>query len=144
MPTREQILAGLTTLANQYSNLAIVWHVILLIIIAALSAGWKPGNSLMILLLSSLLMSVSMFAGMEGNFFNAAFFAFLVILSIYATLRSDNGSIKGDRSWPDIAGLFLIVFGLIYPEFLTTGSLLEYSYAAPIRTCDRSNYNFAT
>ena len=84
MPTREEIIAGLTTIANQYSNIAIVWHIIIVIIIAALFAGWKPGNMLMIILLSSLLMSVSSFAGTGDNFFNAAIFALLVIVSIYA------------------------------------------------------------
>lgn len=131
MPTREEILGGLTSLANEYSNVAIVWHIIILIIIAALFAGWEPGNSLMILFSGSLLMSVSFFAGMDGNYFNAVVFAFLVIVSIYTALRSLNGVIKEDRSWPDIAGLSLIIFGLMYPEFLKTGSMLEYVYAAP-------------
>ena len=131
MQTREEILAGLTSLANEYSNVAIAWHIIILIIIAALFTGWKPANSLMILLTSSLLMSVSFFAGMGGNYFNAAVFAFLVIVSIYTALRSGDAMIKGDRSWPDIAGLSLIIFGLIYPEFLKTGSMLEYVYAGP-------------
>lgn len=131
MPTRDEILAGLVSLANEYFEIAITWHIIILMIIAALFAGWKPGNSLMILLLSVLLMSVSVFAGIAGNIFNAAIFAFLVIVSIYATLRSDNGIIRGDRSWPDIAGLLLIIFGLIYPEFLKTDSFLEFAYAAP-------------
>lgn len=131
MPTREEIIAGLTTIANQYSNIAIVWHIIIVIIIAALFAGWKPGNMLMIILLSSLLMSVSSFAGTGDNFFNAAIFALLVIVSIYAALKSGNGIIRGDRSWPDIAGLLLIIFGLIYPEFLQTNSPIEFAYAAP-------------
>ena len=131
MPTRDEILASLVSLANEYFEIAITWHIIILMIIAALFAGWKPGNSLMILLLSVLLMSVSVFAGIAGNIFNAAIFAFLVIVSIYATLRSDNGIIRGDRSWPDIAGLLLIIFGLIYPEFLKTDSFLEFAYAAP-------------
>lgn len=131
MPTREEIIAGLTTIANQYSNIAIVWHIIIVIIIAALFAGWKPGNMLMIILLSSLLMSVSSFAAMGDNFFNAAIFALLVIVSIYAALKSGNGIIRGDRSWPDIAGLLLIIFGLIYPEFLHTNSPIEFAYAAP-------------
>lgn len=131
MPTREEILAGLIALANEYSNIAIVWHVIILIIIAALFAGWKPSNSLMIMLLSSLLMSVSVFAGLQGNFFNAAVFALLVIMSIYASLRSGNSNITGDRSWVDIVGLILIVFGLFYPEFFKSGSVIEYAYASP-------------
>jgi hypothetical protein len=132
MLTREQILAGLTSLANEYSNIAIGFHIVILIFIAALFIGWKPGNSLMILLLSSLLMSTSVFASLQGNFFNAAVFAFLVIMAIYSTLKSCNGTISGDQSWPDIVGLLLIIFGLVYPEFLKTGSLLEYSYASPI------------
>jgi hypothetical protein len=131
MPTREEIIAGLTSIANQYTNIAIAWHIIIVIIIAALFAGWKPGNMLMILLLSSLLMSVSGFAAMGDNFFNAGIFALLVIVSIYAALKSGNGIIRGDRSWPDIAGLLLIIFGLIYPEFLQTSSPLEFAYAAP-------------
>lgn len=132
MLTKDEIIAGLISVANDYSNIAIVWHIIILILLAALFAGWKPENSLMILLLSSLLMSVSAFASLQGNIFNASVFAFLVIMSIYSTLRAGNGMISGDRSWPDIAGLLLIIFGLIYPEFLKTYSPIEYTYASPI------------
>ncbi|HET9744713.1 MAG TPA: hypothetical protein VFP97_03305 [Chitinophagaceae bacterium] len=131
MPTREEILAGLTSLANEYSDIAIAWHIIILMLIAALFAGWKPRNRLMILLLSTLFLSVSVFAGIENNVFNAAIFAFLVIMSIYTTLGTGNGLIRGDRSWPDITGLSLIIFGLIYPEFFQTDSFLEFAYAAP-------------
>jgi len=131
MPTRDEIIAGLASVANEYGTIAITWHIIIFLIIVALFAGWKPGNSLMILLLSSLLMSVSVIAVISGNIFNAAVFAFLVVLSIYATLRSGNSTIRGDRSWPGIAGLALIIFGLVYPEFLQTISLLEFAYAAP-------------
>jgi hypothetical protein len=99
--------------------------------IAALFVSWKPTNRSMILLVSSLLMSVSMFAGLEGNFFNAFVFSFLVLMSIYSAIRSKAGVIQGDRSWPDIAGLVLIVFGFVYPEFIVTGSTLEYAYLAP-------------
>ncbi len=131
MPTRQEILAGLTWLANEYTGIAIIWHIITFILIAILFAGWKPGNNLMILMLSSLPMSVSMFAFLQGNFFNAAVFTFLAIISIYAALRSGNEGIKGNRAWPDIVGLLLIIYGLFYPEFLNTISLLEYTYAAP-------------
>jgi hypothetical protein len=85
----------------------------------------------MILLLGSMLMSVSVFAVMQGNLFNAAVFTFLVIISMYAALRSGNGKISGDRSWPDIIGFILIILGLFYPEFLKSGTLLEYAYASP-------------
>lgn len=132
MPTRQEILAGLTWISNEYTGIAIAWHLLTLLLMVALFAGWKPGNNLMILMLSSLLMSVSVFATLQGNYFNAAVFAFLLILSIYTTLRSRNEVIKANREWPDIIGLLLIVFGLIYPEFLNTNSVLEYAYAAPI------------
>jgi len=131
MPTREEILAGLTWLANEYTGIAIAWHIITLMLIAALFAGWKPGNNLMILILASPLITVSVLASLQGNYFNAGVFAFLVIMSLYVTLRSGNETIKGNRSWPDIIGLLLIIFGLFYPEFLNTNSTLEYAYAAP-------------
>jgi len=131
MPTKQEILAGLTTLANEYTGIAIFWHVMTFMLLAALFAGWRPKNNLMILILSSLLMSVSLFASLQGNFFNAAVFALLVIMSIYAMLRSGNDAIKGNRSWPDVIGLLLIIYGLLYPEFLNANSLLEYAYSAP-------------
>jgi hypothetical protein len=131
MPTRDEILAGLTWLANEYTGIAVVWHAITFLLIAALFAGWKPKNNLMILMLTSLLMSVSAVASLQGNFFNASFFALLVIVSIYVTFRSGNDIIKGNKSWPDIIGLLLIIFGLFYPEFFKANSLLEYTYAAP-------------
>ena len=131
MPTKQEILAGLTWLTNEYTGIAILWHILTLILIAALFAGWKPGNNLMILALSSLLMSVSILASLQGNYFNAVVFAFLFIMSIYASLRKGNEVIRGNRSWPDIIGLMLIIYGLLYPEFLSANSVLEYVYAAP-------------
>jgi len=131
MPTRQEILAGLTWLANEYAAIAIIWHILLFLLIVMLFAGWRPRNNLMILILTGLLMSASFFASLQGNFFNATVFALLVIMSVYATLRSGNEMIKGNRSWPDIAGLLLIIYGLSYPEFLKVNSLLEYAYATP-------------
>lgn len=131
MLSKEEILAGLAAIANEYSSVAIAWHLIILILIAALFSWWRPANSFMILLLSSLLMSVSIFAALQGNRFNAVVFAFLVIASMYSVIKSGEGTIRGDRSWPDIAGLILIVFGLVYPEFVDTASALEYTYLAP-------------
>lgn len=131
MPTRQEILTGLTWLANEYAGIAITWHILIFTLIATLFMGWKPKNNLMIFMLTSLLMSVSLFSSLQSNFFNAAVFAVLVIVSIYATLRLPNGVIKGNRSWPDIAGLVLIIYGLSYPEFLKVNSLLEYAYATP-------------
>ena len=131
MPTKQEILAGLTWLANEYAAIAIIWHILLFLLIVMLFAGWKPRNNLMILILTSLLMSASLFASLQGNFFTAVVFALLVITSIYGTLRSANEMIKGNRSWPDIVGLMLILYGLSYPEFLKANSVLEYGYAAP-------------
>jgi hypothetical protein len=132
MPTRQEILAGLTWLANEHVGIAIIWHILTLILIAVLFAGWRPGNNLMILMLSSLLMSVSVFASLQGNYFNAVVFAFLLVISISATLKPGSSLIKGDKSWPDIIGLLLIIYGLCYPEFLSANSVLEYAYAAPV------------
>jgi hypothetical protein len=131
MPTRQEILSGLTLLANEYMAIAIIWHILIFILIAGLFAGWKPRNNLMILILTSPLLSVSVCASLLGNYFNATIFALLVIMSIYATLRSRNELIKGNRSWPDIIGLLLVIYGLSYPEFLIANSFLEYAYAAP-------------
>jgi len=132
MPTREEILAGLTWLANEYTGIAIAWHILLFILIAMLFAGWKPGNNVMILVLTSLALSASFFASLQGNFFNASVFALLVITSVFATLKPGKQLMKGDKPGPDIIGLLLIIFGLVYPEFLNVNSLLEYVYAAPV------------
>jgi len=132
MPTREEILAGLTWLANEYTGIAIGWHIVMFILIAMLFAGWKPGNNVMILILTSLPLSASFFALLQGNFFNGAVFALLVITSVFATLRSGRQLMNGDRPGLDITGLLLVIFGLVYPEFLNVNSLLEYIYAAPV------------
>jgi hypothetical protein len=131
MPTRQEILAGLTWLSNEYTGIAIMWHILTFMLIAALFAGWRPGNKLMVLMLSSLPMSVSLLSSLEGNFFNASVFAFLVVMAIYATLRAGNEKIRGNRSWPDIFGLLSLAFGLFYPEFLNTNSPVEFAYASP-------------
>lgn len=131
MPQKEEIIGGLYQTANQFTDIAIVWHAIFYLLLAVLFAGWKPQIRLMLLLLSLPLGSVSFFAVLQKNYFNAIVFGMLAVTSLFFMIRAGNQKISSDRSWPDIAGLLLIIFGLVYPGFIKVNQITEYSYASP-------------
>jgi hypothetical protein len=132
MPAKEEILNGLIAAANQHNYSAIAWHIIIYALLAALFAGWKPTNRFMIFFAAVLMLSASVFATLQKNIFNTVIFCLLAAVSLFYASKGNENKIAGDRSWPDIAGLLLVFFGLIYPEFLNAASAVEYAYASPV------------
>jgi hypothetical protein len=131
MPTPEEILAGLSTIANDWRLLAILWHGYFAVLILGLAAGLRLKERLFGVLLAVPLLSVSALAWIHGNPFNGLLFAFtgILLLGIAARLRQEDGGISPMRL--TVPGAFLIVFGWVYPHFLNDTGLLAYLYSAP-------------
>ncbi len=128
----QEIINGLQAIVDDYVVFAIVWHLLFYGLIGALFAKWKPSNKLIALLLCLPLASVSLFALLAGNPFNGTVFAILVILIMVSARKIINQPIKYAH-WPFIVtGVFMILFGLVYPHFISAGNLITYFYASPV------------
>lgn len=131
MPDKEQILNTLQSIANQFTTVAIIWHLVLYIFIALLLFKLYPSGQLTGILLSLPLISVAVFAWVAGNPFNGSVFALLAILVLVFGLRIPPVPVEISRLPFLVAGIAMVVFGLVYPHFLENGSLVRYLVAAP-------------
>lgn len=131
MPTPDVILNGLTTLANDWRWLAIVWHVFLVTLIVMLAAGWRPPVRVAGYLLAAPITSVSLLAWWSGNAFNGAVFALLALTLVGVASRFPNTPMRIRTFLSVASGVVLIVFGGTYPHFLRTDSWTAYLYASP-------------
>jgi hypothetical protein len=132
MPTPIQILQGLENIANQMSGLAIAWHIILIGLLIALIAGWRPSIRFIRTALVMPLLSVSVMAWLFGNPFNGSTFLIFAILMIIFGFRSTDGNISFSFGWDYIAGLIIVIFGLVYPHFLHAPSWIPFLYKSPV------------
>ena len=83
MPTPNEILGGLASIANEMILLAVLWHVLVAIVILGIVLGWRPSKKFGAALLATPLLSVSILAWVYNNPFNGAvFLLFAVILAI--------------------------------------------------------------
>lgn len=131
MPDKEQILNTLQSIANQFTTVAIIWHLVLYIFIALLLFKLYPSGQLTGILLSLPLISVAVFAWVAGNPFNGSVFALLAILVLVFGLRIPPVPVEISRLPFLVAGIAMVIFGLVYPHFLENGSLVRYLVAAP-------------
>jgi hypothetical protein len=127
----QDIINGLQKIVNQYSMFAIIWHVCIYALFAPLLAMWRPTNQLLVLLLSLPAISVAVFAWITGNPFNGATFAVLAILIIILGFRTSDQLVLVSQLPFAVAGIAIIVFGLVYPHFIEANSALKYLYASP-------------
>jgi hypothetical protein len=132
MPKTEDIISGLHSIANQYSAFAIFWHVAFYLLIAFLAAKWQPSNMLFAMLICLPLLSVAVFAWMYGNPFNGTLFLFLSVLIFIFGFRIQPSSVSFSPFPFYLFGIIMIIFGIIYPHFLETGSFIKYLYASPV------------
>jgi hypothetical protein len=132
MPTPQEILAGLAGTTNDYWLVAAAWHGIFLILIFLLFSGWRPNKKLAGMLLVLPLLSVSVFAFLASNPFNAAVFLILsvILLIIWARFPAETVTLSG--SYFLGAGLLMILYAWVYPHFMAEGLTLKYLYAAPM------------
>jgi len=77
-------------------------------------------------------LSVAFFAWLSGNPFNGSMFSVLAILVLIFGLKASNRSVQFSSLPFAIAGVGMILFGLIYPHFVEATSIFKYLYASPL------------
>ncbi len=118
MPKTEEILDGLQKIVNDYSTIAIIWHIIFYALIAALIFKWLPTNRLFGLLICVPILSVAVLAFLSGNPFNGILFSILAVLIIIFGLRASSQPVQTSQIIFMVIGILMIVFGLVYPHFI--------------------------
>ncbi len=131
MPKTEEIINGLQSIVNDYSTFAIIWHAVFYFLLAGLIAKWQPSNKLFGILICLPLISVAVFAWLSGNPFNGILFSVITILIFIFGLKASNQPVEISQVPFMVMGILMIVFGLVYPHFISAGSLLKYFYASP-------------
>lgn len=131
MPTPEQILRGLSTIANEWQILAVFWHLYFAILGVGLVVGVRPSKRLVGVLLGLPLLSVSGLAWMSANPFNGSLFALAAVVLLIIAFRLPDERICIAPLWMVSAGIFMFLFGWVYPHFLDISSFVPYLYAAP-------------
>ena len=131
MPTPEQILAELRSIANQGQSIAAVWHILVFMVLVGLVSGWRPSRRFIASTLVLPVLSVAVMASIHWSFFNGAVFTALAIALIILGLRMPPVAAGLSPQWALFLGVATAVYGLVYPHFLQAGSLLGYLYAAP-------------
>ena len=131
MPKPQEILNGLQTIVNDYSIFAIMWHIVFYLLIIALIFRWQPSNKLLGTLICIPLLSVTVLAWLTGNPFNGILFAVASILILVFGLKAPTQTISLSQTPFVVIGIIMILFGLIYPHFLKSDSVVEYLYASP-------------
>lgn len=131
MPSAPDILAGLHALANQYYPVAILWHAVFFLALAALTGKWRPGMRAAAIFLSLPLLSVASLAYMTGNPFNGAFFGLMTVMVFAFGMRLSSTPVSFSDRIGMIAGIIMLAYGLVYPHFLRADNLLTYVFASP-------------
>jgi hypothetical protein len=131
MPTPEQILNSLRTIANQWQTLAVVWHVYFAVLAVGLVLGVRPSKRLGGILLGLPFLSVSALAWVSANPFNGTLFALAGVALIAIALRLPDERLRIAPTWVVSAGVLMFLFGWVCPHFLDTASFVPYLYAAP-------------
>ena len=131
MSDKTQILNSLQSIANEYSFVAIIWHVVILIFFALLFFRVVSSQRITGTLISLPLISVAVFAWISGNPFSGSVFAFLAVLVLIFGFRIPVIPLEPSRLPFLIIGILMVIFGLVYPHFLENGSPVRYLVAAP-------------
>jgi len=110
MPSREEILAGLSWAANEAFLLAVLWHVVIAGGAIAVALGWRPSRRLAGMMLSVPLVSVSAVALGVGNPFNALVFCVLAVALVLLALTAE-GRVTRGPSWAAAIGVGMLGLG---------------------------------
>jgi hypothetical protein len=132
MPSSKLILESLTTIANEWRMLAIVWHIGLGSGVVAVIAGWRPSNRVVAYVFATPLVSVSAAAWVWGNPFNGVMLALLAALLVGIASRISSRPVHIARARLVVPAAMLLVFGWTYPHFLERNPWTVYLYAAPM------------
>lgn len=128
----EEIIAGLQAIVNNNILIATLWHVAIFGLIISLFFNWNPSNKLMAILFCLPVLSVCVLAWLSGNPFNGTLFAVLAVLIIISGLKASSQPITFSQLAFLVIGILMIVFALLYPHFLESGSFIKYLYASPV------------
>jgi len=132
MPKTEEIIDGLQTIVNEYSTFAIIWHAVFYFLLAALITKWQPSNRLLGVFICLPLFSVAVFAWLSGNPFNGILFSIMAILIVIFGFKASDQPINISQVPFMVLGIIMIIFGLVYPHFISADSFLKYLYASPV------------
>jgi len=132
MPSSEAILTGATAIANEWRAVAIAWHVVLGVVLAAVFCGWRPSIRVAAYILATPFPFVSAAAWVWGNPFNGTVFAVLFFVLLAFASRLPRDPVRFSRPVVAIAGALLLAFGAGYPHFLETNHWITYGYAGPL------------
>lgn len=131
MPTPEEIIAGLGTIANNWRWLAVLWHGYFAVIILALILGVRPSRRTAGVLLALPLLSVSALSWVQANPFNGGLFGIAAIVLVIVALKLPTGAVRIGRPWLTVVGALMVGFGWVYPHFLVSSGPAQYLYLAP-------------
>ncbi len=131
MPTPDEILAGLVSIANRWFVFAVAWHLLVALGLLAASQHWRPSPRWAGVLLISPLLSVSAFAWSIQNRFNGTGFLALSGALGLINWRASRDEV-GRQKWTTVLGVVLISFAWVYPAFLQGFPQVTYLIAAPM------------
>ena len=132
MPSPAEILAGITSIANQAIGVAIAWHVVVAIALVALATGWRPSQRVARILIAVPLVSVAGFAFAFGNPFNGLIFFSGSVALVALAWVGDRGSVRRGTSWSFWIGVAMIAYAWVYPHFLEGRHPTSYLFASPL------------
>jgi hypothetical protein len=132
MPTTPEILAGLTTIANEGLLVAVAWHFAIATAIVWIVTGWRPTRRAAAVLMATPLVSVAAFAFAYGNPFNGAVFALGALALVILGLTARAGRVQPGPRWATAIGVAMVAYAWAYPHFLDGGSPIVYLFAAPV------------
>jgi hypothetical protein len=132
MPSPDQILQGLTAIANQWWLLAVAWHVYFAVLVGGLVFGLRPTQRTAAILLALPLLSVSVLAWTGANPFNGLLLGIVSLALIGLAFRMPAAPVALGPTWAVAAGALLFAFGWVYPHFLDTFPAAAYLVAAPV------------
>lgn len=127
----DYILHGLREITVEWPVLAVLWHVYLAAIVAALVAGWRPERRDLGLYLLLPLVSVSALAWLHWEPFNGTVIAALGLALLVVSMLLGREQVTIGPLWMTIPGVLLLAFGWGYPHFLATDAWWPYLYRAP-------------
>jgi uncharacterized membrane protein len=131
MPNRDEMLAGLQLIANRAEVVASLWHILVFMALLAVAAGWRPLRKTIALLLVGPILSVAVVAWIHRNPFNGSTFTALALALAILGWRVPAAATPRPPRWTLWLGVAMTAFGLIYPHFLSAGSVFWYLYSAP-------------
>ena len=126
----QDIINGLQGIADKFSGLALLWHLLFYTLIIALIAGWVPSARLLAILISLPLLSVATLALISGNPFNGTIFLVIFILNCIFGLNADLQPATVSQPVFLVPGAVMIGFGLMYPHFVER-SFIKYLSVSP-------------